>query len=231
VDQSLAVTYLVLALTGINALLPSGKLPATRVLPRISRFSRSIMVLVRMRRRRPAGWLSSGYVVVSLMPPRRRRAASPSFPDSISTAIVSALAGADSRGSMANTALRASAAHRVCLGLTLASTPAHGMHHAPLVASLWQQSADRIHQSGAPVAGRRAHARQATPRQRGDERVPAGGVLLRALGHADDLAVPVQPDADGHGHGDVLDRPAPVCFVKLLSADMACLVVRLSGWF
>lgn len=35
----------------INALRPSGKLPTTRVRRRISRFSRSIMLFVRMRRR------------------------------------------------------------------------------------------------------------------------------------------------------------------------------------
>jgi hypothetical protein len=40
VDQSLSVTYRILALMSINALLPSGNAPTTRVLLRISRFNR-----------------------------------------------------------------------------------------------------------------------------------------------------------------------------------------------
>lgn len=39
-DQSLAVTYRILALMSIKALLPSGKAPTTRVRRRISRFNR-----------------------------------------------------------------------------------------------------------------------------------------------------------------------------------------------
>ena len=46
--HSFAVTYLILAQMSINALLPSGKLPTTRVRRRISRFSRSIMLFVRI---------------------------------------------------------------------------------------------------------------------------------------------------------------------------------------
>ena len=40
VDQSLSVTYRILAVMSINALLPSGKAPTTRVRRRISRFNR-----------------------------------------------------------------------------------------------------------------------------------------------------------------------------------------------
>lgn len=46
--HSFAVTYLILAQMSINALLPSGKLPTTRVRRRISRFSRSIKLFVRI---------------------------------------------------------------------------------------------------------------------------------------------------------------------------------------
>ncbi|KFI97768.1 hypothetical protein BSTER_1538, partial [Bifidobacterium adolescentis JCM 15918] len=45
--HSFAVTYLILAQMSINALLPSGKLPTTRVRRRISRFQPFDHVVVR----------------------------------------------------------------------------------------------------------------------------------------------------------------------------------------
>gem|GEM_PF-3544889 len=48
--HSLSATYLSLAVTSMSALLPSGNVPTTRVRRRISRFSRSMALLVRMRR-------------------------------------------------------------------------------------------------------------------------------------------------------------------------------------
>lgn len=53
----------------MRALLPSGKLPTTRVRRRISRLSRSIMLLVRILLRCPSGNSGSRYVVVSPTPP------------------------------------------------------------------------------------------------------------------------------------------------------------------
>jgi len=50
-SQWALTNLLVAADRDINALRPSGKLPTTRVRRRISRFSRSIMLFVRMRRR------------------------------------------------------------------------------------------------------------------------------------------------------------------------------------
>lgn len=48
--HSLSATYLSLAVTSMSALLPSGNVPTTRVRRRISRFSRSMALFVRMRR-------------------------------------------------------------------------------------------------------------------------------------------------------------------------------------
>jgi hypothetical protein len=59
---------------------------------------------------------------------------------------------------MAKIALSASAAHRVCRGPALASTPAHEMHHAALVGGFGRRFADGVHQSGASVAGHHPHA-------------------------------------------------------------------------
>lgn len=47
--HSLSATYLRRAVTSMRALLPSGNVPTTRVLLRISRLSRSMALLVRMR--------------------------------------------------------------------------------------------------------------------------------------------------------------------------------------
>jgi hypothetical protein len=98
---------------------------------------------------------------------------------------------------MAKIALSASPAHRVCRGPALASTPAHGMRHAALVAGFGRQFADGVRQSGASVAGRHPHASRTPCDQGSDDVLPAGRVLLHAFRHADHLAVPVRPDADG----------------------------------
>lgn len=47
--HSLSATYFRRAVTSMRALLPSGNVPTTRVLLRISRLSRSMALLVRMR--------------------------------------------------------------------------------------------------------------------------------------------------------------------------------------
>ena len=53
--HSLSATYFRRAVASMSALLPSGKVPTTRVRRRISRFSRSMALLVRMRLQCRAG--------------------------------------------------------------------------------------------------------------------------------------------------------------------------------
>lgn len=121
-DHSFAAAYLMRARTSMSAPLPSGKLSTTRVRRPISRLSRSIMLFVRMRLRRPSGNPGSRQVVVPPIPSRRQLAAAFSLLASISAATVPALSNADSRDSMANTALRAADAHSRWAGGVLEST-------------------------------------------------------------------------------------------------------------
>ena len=53
------------------------------------------------------------------------------------------------------------------------------------------------------------HALQAAFDHASDELLPAGRVLLHALGHADDLAVALRVDSDGDQDAHVLHVPAP----------------------
>ncbi|KFI75056.1 hypothetical protein BMON_1767 [Bifidobacterium mongoliense DSM 21395] len=75
------------------------------------------------------------------MPSRRHLAASLSFLASICVAMLSAFSRAAWRDSIAKIALSASPAHRVCRGLTLASTL---RMKAPLVTGLRQQLTDCV---------------------------------------------------------------------------------------
>ena len=104
----------------MRADLPSGKAPTTRVRLRISRFRRSIALLVRIRRQCSRG--KAVYARVSGKSPRTTLAASPSRIRSSSSATASAFASAASRDSMAWIALSmAATAARLDFG-TLAST-------------------------------------------------------------------------------------------------------------
>ena len=101
--HSLSATYLSRAVASMRADLPSGKAPTTRVRLRISRPSRSMALLVRMRRQCSRGNLV--YVRVSVKPSRTTLAASPSLMRSSSPATSRALASEASRDSMACMAL------------------------------------------------------------------------------------------------------------------------------
>ena len=78
----------------MRALLPSGKLPTTRVRRLISRLSRSIMLFVWILLRCPAGYSGSRQVIVSPFPSRRQLAAALSLLPSICLATSPALARA-----------------------------------------------------------------------------------------------------------------------------------------
>ena len=90
---------------------------------------------------------------------------------------------------------------------------AHEMRHAPLVSRLGQHRVHRGDESGAPVADHQTHALEAAFDHAPDELLSAGGILLHALRHADDLAVALAVDADGDQYADVLDRAVPGAFV------------------
>lgn len=118
--HSLSATYFSLAATSMSALLPSGKVPTTRVRLQISRLSRSMALLVLILRQCSRGNLV--YVSVSAQPSMTTLAASfipdPSSPEATSID----LASAASRDSMAWMALSMAATFgRLDLG-TLAST-------------------------------------------------------------------------------------------------------------
>ena len=87
------------------------------------------------------------------------------------------------------------------------------MHHAPLALRFGQHRADRGDQSGASVADHQPDAFQTAFDHGADELLPAGGILLHALGHADDLAMPLRVDSDGDQDADVLHASAPGAFV------------------
>jgi site-specific DNA recombinase len=84
-----------------------------------------------------------------------------------------------------------------------------GVHHAPLPGRLGEALADGFHQPQALVADHQPHAAQAARLEVPQERPPALRVLLAALGHAQDLPVPVGAHPDGHQHRHVLDLAAP----------------------
>ena len=62
---------------------------------------------------------------------------------------------------------------------------------------------------GAPVADHEPDALQTAFDYVSDELLPAVPVLLHALGHADDLAMPLRVDSDGDQDADVLHVSAP----------------------
>lgn len=62
---------------------------------------------------------------------------------------------------------------------------------------------------GAPVADHEPDAFEPAFDHASDELLPAVPVLLHALGHADDLAMPLRVDSDGDQDADVLHMPAP----------------------
>jgi site-specific DNA recombinase len=84
-----------------------------------------------------------------------------------------------------------------------------GVHHAALPRRLREALADRFHQPRALVRHHQPHAAKAARLQVPQERPPALGVLLAALRHPRDLAVPVAADPDRHQHRHVLDLAAP----------------------
>lgn len=90
---------------------------------------------------------------------------------------------------------------------------AHEVHHAPLVPRPREHGAHRGDQARATVAHHQPDAPEAALDHASDELLPAGGILLHALGHSDDLAVAfgVHPDGDEHAH--VLHRAAPRALV------------------
>ena len=90
---------------------------------------------------------------------------------------------------------------------------AHEVDHAPLISGVRQHRVHGGHEPGAPVADDQAHAFQPAFDQASDELLPAGLVLLHALGHADHLTMPGVVHADRDQHAHVLDRPAPGAFV------------------
>ena len=94
-------------------------------------------------------------------------------------------------------------------GRHLGEHVAHEVDHAPLVSGLRQHLADGGDEPGAPVADHEPDALQAALDHGPYELLPAGLVLLHALGHADDLPVARVVHADGDQHAHVLDRPAP----------------------
>ena len=86
---------------------------------------------------------------------------------------------------------------------------AHEVHHALLVPRPREHGAHRGDRARATVAHHQPDAPEAALDHASDELLPAGGILLHALGHSDDLAVAfgVHPDGDEHAH--VLHRAAP----------------------
>jgi site-specific DNA recombinase len=84
-----------------------------------------------------------------------------------------------------------------------------GVEHAALPGGVRETLADGFRQPQALVADHQPQAAQAARLQVPQEGAPALRVLLGALRHPQDLAVPVGAHADGHQHGDVLDLAAP----------------------
>ena len=94
-------------------------------------------------------------------------------------------------------------------GRRLGEHVAHEVHHAPLVLRLGQHRTYRGDEPGAPVADHEPDAFEPAFDHASDELLPAVPVLLHALGHADDLAMPLRVDSDGDQDADVLHMPAP----------------------
>ena len=86
---------------------------------------------------------------------------------------------------------------------------AHEVDHAPLVTRPGQHPRDGGDEPGAPVADHEPHAPETAFDHGPYELLPAGPVLLHALGHADDLAVARVVHADRDQDADVLHAPAP----------------------
>jgi hypothetical protein len=83
------------------------------------------------------------------------------------------------------------------------------MHRAPLPAGLGEALAEGLDQAQALVRNDQPHPGQAARFQVPQEVPPALGVLLGAFADAQDLAMPLGVDADGHQHGDGADLAAP----------------------
>ena len=84
-----------------------------------------------------------------------------------------------------------------------------GVDHAPLPCRLGETLAHRLHQPQTLVADHQPHATQAARLEMPQERPPALRVFLASLAHAENLAVPLAVDPDGHQHRHVPDLPAP----------------------
>ena len=83
------------------------------------------------------------------------------------------------------------------------------VHRAALVGGSREHLGDGAGHGGGLVAGEHAHAREPPALEPREELPPALGRLREPLRGADDLAVAVVVDADGHHHGHVLEGAAP----------------------
>ena len=83
------------------------------------------------------------------------------------------------------------------------------VHGAPLIGRIREHLGDGAGHGGGLVAGEHAHAREPPALEPREELPPALGRLREPLRGADDLAVAVVVDADGHHHGHVLEGAAP----------------------
>ena len=90
---------------------------------------------------------------------------------------------------------------------------AHEVDHASLVSRVRKHRVHRGHEAGALVADNEAHALQAAFDQASEKALPAGLVLLHALGDTDDLPMAGVVHADRDEHAHVLHAAAPGALV------------------
>ena len=180
----------------IKAELPSGKLPTTRVRQRISRFSRSITLLVRMRVQCSLG--KSQQVSVAPIPSFTLLAASSnSMERSFSTTVL-----AFSRVAFLFSYARMALEH---FGDQLHLDPRCDRKHVTvkvdgttLVLGLRKHFSHSLQHTKALVANDEFHTIQATPAEPLREAYPAGLVHLHPLSGAQNLTVSVLVDCNCH---------------------------------
>lgn len=132
-------------------------------------------------------------MVASPMSSLRQLVAAFSLLNSIFVAACSALARADSRDSMVNTAFRAADAQSLRLGGTLESTLRMKctMHRWHFALDSMESTVDTSPAHRSPAI--QVNALETALDYASDELLPAAPVLLHALGDADYLAVPRNP--------------------------------------